>query len=169
MKKYLQISTVLVVFGLLVFVRQFKGGDSLPVVGVSNNPVNPLPTNISTPAPAASAGQPTQTQTVASTTTPIPKPKGQYKDGSYTGSVQDAFYGNIQVQAVISGGRITNVIFLQFPNDNRTSQYVNSQADPMLTQEAIQVQSAKVDIVSGASASSQAFQASLADALSQAK
>jgi uncharacterized protein with FMN-binding domain len=39
----------------------------------------------------------------------------------------------------------------------------------MLKQEAIQVQSAQVDIISGASASSQAFQASLANALSQAK
>jgi uncharacterized protein with FMN-binding domain len=39
----------------------------------------------------------------------------------------------------------------------------------MLAQEAIQAQSAQVDIISGASASSQAFQASLVDALSQAK
>jgi uncharacterized protein with FMN-binding domain len=169
MKKYLQISTVLVVFGLLVMVRQFKGSDSLPVVGVSANPVNPLPTSTpvqNTSTPAASAGQPTQ---IPPTATPTPKPQGQYKNGSYTGSVQDAFYGNIQVQAVISGGRITDVIFLQFPNDNRTSQYINSQADPMLKQEAIQAQSAQINGVSGASASSQAFQASLADALSQAK
>jgi uncharacterized protein with FMN-binding domain len=171
MKKYLQISTVLVVFGLLVMVRQFKGGDSLPVVGVSSNPINPLPTNTPTLTPAASTGQPAPTtQAIASpTATPTPKPQGQYKDGSYTGSVQDAFYGNIQVQAVITGGRIIDVIFLQFPNDNRTSQYINAQADPMLKQEAIQAQSAQVNGVSGASASSQAFQASLADALTQAK
>ena len=96
-------------------------------------------------------------------------PSGGYKNGTYIGSVADAFYGNIQVQTTISNGKISNITFLQFPNDNRTSQYVNSQADPILAQEAIQTQSAQVDIVSGASASSQAFQASLADALSQAK
>ena len=122
-----------------------------------------LPTDTPTPVPSSSSANPPPTAT------PTPKPRGQYKDGSYTGSVQDAFYGNIQVQAVISSGKISNVNFLQFPNDNRTSQYINSQADPMLAQEAIQKQSANVDIVSGASASSQAFQASLADALSQAK
>jgi uncharacterized protein with FMN-binding domain len=94
---------------------------------------------------------------------------GSYKNGTYSGSVQDAFYGALQVQAVIANGKISDVVFLQYPNDNRTSQYVNSIADPMLKQEAIQVQSAQVDVVSGASASSQAFQASLADALSQAK
>ncbi len=29
----------------------------------------------------------------------------QYKDGSYTGSVADAYYGYIQVRAIISGGK----------------------------------------------------------------
>jgi uncharacterized protein with FMN-binding domain len=176
MKKYLQIIIVLASFGLLVVVRQLKGSESLPVVGSSSNPVNPMPTNTPvqdtpTPTAAASAGQLTQIPTAiqSPTATPTPKPQGQYKDGSYAGSVQDAFYGNIQVKAVISGGKITDVVFLQFPNDNRTSQYINSQADPMLKQEAIQAQSAQINGVSGASASSQAFQASLADALSQAK
>lgn len=145
MRKYFKIIIVLVVFGILAFLKQIKGGNGLPQIiavnqGNSNNSVQN----------SGSSGI-------------------LYKDGSYTGSVADAYYGNIQVQAVISGGKITDVIFLQYPNDNRTSQRINSQADPMLTQEAIQVQSAQVDTVSGASASSQAFQQSLADALSQAK
>ena len=42
-------------------------------------------------------------------------------------------------------------------------------ADPQLTSEAIQAQSANVDIVSGATDSSDAFIQSLSDALSQAK
>ena len=145
MRKYLQITVALGILGLLVLFRQLKGGNGLPqvIVGSQNSSSN-----------TASRG---------------PAVGTSYKDGSYTGSVQDAFYGNLQVQAVISKGKITDVIFLQYPNDNPTSQYVNSQADPILKQEAILVQSANVDIVSGASASSQAFQASLADALSQAK
>jgi uncharacterized protein with FMN-binding domain len=159
MRKYLQITFVITVFGALVILRQLKGSD-MPVVVQQANTQNLTPT----PTPGSSSSNlPTPTAS------PTSKPRGQYKDGSFTGSVQDAFYGNIQIQAVISSGRITAVNFLQFPNDNRTSQYVNSQADPMLAQEAIQKQSASVDIVSGASASSQAFQASLADALNQAK
>ena len=85
------------------------------------------------------------------------------------GSVADAFYGNIQVQATISGGKITNIQFLQAPNDRSTSIEINQQADPLLAQEAIQSQSATVDIVSGATDSSQAFMHSLQDALTQAK
>lgn len=94
---------------------------------------------------------------------------GQYKDGSYTGSVADAQWGYVQVKAVISGGRITDVQFLQYPNERQRSVEVNSYADPQLTSEAIQAQSAQVDIVSGATDSSDAFMQSLADALSQAQ
>jgi uncharacterized protein with FMN-binding domain len=95
-------------------------------------------------------------------------PSGGYKNGTYIGSVADAFYGNIQVQVTISGGRITDVKFLQFPSDRRTSQMINAQADPMLAQEAIQAQSANVSGVTGATASSGAFIQSLSSALQQA-
>ena len=107
-------------------------------------------------------------KTTSSTSQPLTAPVGGYKNGTYTGSVADAFYGNIQVQVIISGGKITDVQFLQFPNDRRTSQMINSQADPMLAQEAIQAQSAQVSGVTGATASSGAFVQSLSSALQQA-
>lgn len=91
------------------------------------------------------------------------------KNGEYTGDIADAYYGNVQVKAVISGGRITDVQFLQYPSDRRTSVMINTQAMPDLKQEAIQAQNANVDIVSGATATSQAFRQSLQSALSQAQ
>ena len=91
------------------------------------------------------------------------------KDGSYTGQQTDAYYGTVQVQAVIQGGKLTNVQFLQYPADRRTSQRINSIAIPYLQQEAIQAQSANVDIISGATLTSQAFAESLQTALDQAK
>ncbi len=124
----------------------------------------PPPTPVSTPAPKpAPAPAPTPAPP------PAPKPTGQYVDGQYTGSVADAYYGNIQVQVTISGGKITDVAFLQYPSDRSYSRYVNGQAMPYLKAEAIQSQNANVDIVSGATDSSQAFQQSLASALAQAK
>ena len=45
--------------------------------------------------------------TTGSTTTTNTTPSSQYKDGTYTGSVASAYYGNVQVQAVISNGKIT--------------------------------------------------------------
>ncbi len=91
-----------------------------------------------------------------------------YKDGTYTGTVADAYYGNVQVQATVSGGKITNVKFDQYPNTHQTSVYINQQAMPYLEQEAIQAQNSNVQIVTGATFTSQAFIQSLASALSQA-
>ena len=77
-------------------------------------------------------------------------PGALYRDGSYTGSVADAQWGVVQVKAVIKNGKITDVQFLQYPNDRNRSIYINSYADPQLSSEAIQAQSANVDIVTGA-------------------
>lgn len=92
----------------------------------------------------------------------------QYKDGIYTGKTVDAYYGLVQVQATISDGKITSVDFLQYPNDRRTSVYINNQAMPYLKKEAISTQSADVNIVSGATQTSLAFRKSLKSALDQA-
>ena len=106
--------------------------------------------------------------TTGGTTTGGTATAGKYKNGTYTGSVVDAFYGNMQVAAVIQGGKLVDVQFLQYPSDQGTSREINSQSNPMLKQEAISAQSANVNIVSGATQSSEAFRQSLASALSQA-
>jgi uncharacterized protein with FMN-binding domain len=94
---------------------------------------------------------------------------GQYKNGTFTGVSANAFYGQVQVQVSIQNGQITSVKFLNFPQDRRTSQRINSVAVPQLQSEAIQAQSAQVDVVSGATLTSQAFMASLQSALSNAQ
>ncbi len=117
------------------------------------------PPPVDTPAPPAKA----------TTVAPVKKaPTGRYADGTYTGRAADAYYGNIQVAVTVSGGKLTNVTFLQYPNDRSTSRMINQQAMPMLKAEAIQAQSANVSGVSGASDSSAAFKQSLASALAQA-
>ena len=95
--------------------------------------------------------------------------KNKYRDGSYTGDVVDAYYGNVQVKAVVSGGKITDVQFLQYPNDRATSREINQEAMPALTSEAIAAQVAQVDVVSGATQTSLGFIKSLQSALTQAQ
>jgi uncharacterized protein with FMN-binding domain len=91
-----------------------------------------------------------------------------YKDGEFTGSGYDAFYGTVQVKAVITGGKLVDVQFLSYPSDRSNSVRINSSAMPSLTQEAIAAQSAQVNMVSGATDTSQAFVESLTSALAQA-
>jgi uncharacterized protein with FMN-binding domain len=92
-----------------------------------------------------------------------------YKSGIFTGSVVNAFYGNIQVQATITNGKISDVQFLQHPSDAMRSVAINEIAMPNLKQEAIQAQSASVAIVTGATDTSNAFIQSLQSALNLAK
>ena len=113
-------------------------------------------------APAASGGA------SSPSSSPAPQALGAFMDGTYTGPAVDAYYGTVQVAALVQGGKLADVQFLQYPSDRSTSQFINSQAMPILTSEAIQAQSANVDIVSGATHTSEGFRQSLADALAQA-
>lgn len=105
----------------------------------------------------------------ASGATGTPNPAALYKDGTYTGSIADAQWGNVQVQVVIQSGKMANITFLQYPNERSRSVFINSYADPRLISEAIQAQNSTVDAVTGATDSSDAFMQSLSDALSQAQ
>jgi uncharacterized protein with FMN-binding domain len=57
---------------------------------------------------------------------------------------------------------------LQYPADRSTSRYINAQALPVLDSEVVSAQSALVDIVSGATLTSDAYLRSLNSALRQA-
>ena len=163
MKKLLLSALVIGLFVIYGLHRQEEIANSQVTI-----PLSPQQTVQNTPTSTQSvAGNPPPPTQASGSSNPPAQP-GQYKDGSYTGSAADAFYGNIQVQVTISGGKITDVQFLQYPSDRSTSIAINSQAMPYLKQEAIQAQSANVDIVSGATDSSQAFQESLQSALAQA-
>jgi uncharacterized protein with FMN-binding domain len=92
-----------------------------------------------------------------------------YADGTYTGAAENAYYGTVQVQAVVKNGALANVTFLQYPNDRSTSRMISNKSMPILTQETLQIQNAQVDGVSGATQTSDAFKQSLASALAQAQ
>lgn len=91
-----------------------------------------------------------------------------YKDGTYTGDSEDTPYGNVQISVAVSGGKITDINFLQMPNDRGHTQEVTAYAEPILKQETLQKQSAHIDFVSGATSTSDGYQQSLQAALDHA-
>jgi uncharacterized protein with FMN-binding domain len=117
----------------------------------------------------ASLSDNTTSNSSTSNNPPITTTTVEYKDGTYDGSVTNAFYGNVQVSVTILSGKISAVNFLQSPNENPNSIYVNQAAMPYLKQEAIKAQSSNISIVTGATFTSQAFIGSLSNALNQAK
>lgn len=168
MKKILLSTITIVAFIVYSLHQKSEDADISAAKGVKSAN-QPQATNVTTtPQQIYGSASPTAMPT-ESQITPTPIQKGVYKNGTYTGAVTDAFYGNVQVQINISNGKISNVQFLQYPNDRGTSVEINSQAMPYLKQEAIQAQNAQVDIVSGATQTSLAFRQSLQSAIDQAK
>ena len=165
-------SLVLIV-GFAFYVMLYSSRQSAGQVAVNEPSPSIQPSVIPSPvsSPVTSPAKSPSRSPAASPPSPSPSasPAGQFKDGTYNGPVTDAYFGNYQVAAVISGGKLTDVTFLKYPNDQLTSRSINQNAMPKLKQEAIAKQSAQVDIVSGATQSSQAFQQSLAAALNAAR
>lgn len=109
------------------------------------------------------------TDTNNATNTAIAVSSAIYKDGTFIGDVASTIYGNVQVAAVISGGKIADIKMLKYPNDRENSTEISKASLPILKKEAIAVQSAQVDIVSGATQTAEGFQQSLGSALTKAQ
>jgi uncharacterized protein with FMN-binding domain len=93
-----------------------------------------------------------------------------FKDGTYTGNAAETPYGTVQVAAVISRGKITDIQFLRMPNEESRSRQITSIAEPMLKESAINRQSAKgIDMVTGATSTTYGYKESLQAALDKAK
>jgi uncharacterized protein with FMN-binding domain len=90
------------------------------------------------------------------------------KNGTFTGTAESNPYGNVQVQAVISGGKLTNVNVLQVPDRSGYEDQIVQIAIPELKSEALSAQNANIDVVSGATFTSQGYAESLQSALDQA-
>ena len=89
-------------------------------------------------------------------------------DGTFDGGTYDAYFGPVQVEITVSGGKLVDAQALQYPDHRRTSVAINRQALPYLQQEVVQAQSARVNLISGATLTSRAYIRSVADALAQA-
>jgi uncharacterized protein with FMN-binding domain len=97
-----------------------------------------------------------------------PPSTGGGGDGTFTGDAADTRYGPVQVQITVSAGKITAVHVLQAPQESGRDIRINSEAVPILNQEAVQAQSAQVDTVSGATYTSEGYVQSLQSAIDAA-
>lgn len=142
-----------------------------PVATVDPVPAAPplppvVPTVVAPPVPRHRPADVPVIETAQATT--VATNGSQFSDGTYTGTNENAYYGRVQVSVTIVGNRITSVTPLDYPQDRRTSRYINGQALPMLQQEVISAQSANIDTISGATLTSEAYIRSLGTALRKA-
>lgn len=97
-------------------------------------------------------------------TTPTPAPTG-FKDGTYKASSNDSFYGDpINVTVTVKDGKITNVAV----TENETPD-IGGKAAKTIASQIVSKQSANVDVVSGATITSEAVIKAAKAAIDQAK
>ena len=77
-------------------------------------------------------------------------------------------YGAVQVQITVKNTTITDVVALVSPQETPRSQTISANALPQLRSRVLAAQSASVDMVSGATATSEAYLKSLQSALDKA-
>ena len=126
-------------------------------------------------ADTGSDGTDTPTQPDTSTQTPA-QTESSAASGSSTSTAArtilgDAImtrYGNVQVQITVANGAITASEVTQVPWSNGKDQQINGRAVPVLNAEVVDAQSAGIDMVSGATYTSEAYIRSLQSAIDQA-
>jgi uncharacterized protein with FMN-binding domain len=116
--------------------------------------------------------------TTSSGSKPSSSPSGTTSSGSdggssskittYTGPVAQTRWGPVQVKITVQGGKLTKVTILQQPSGNSRDAEINSRALPILISESLSAQNANIDMVSGATVTSEGYVQSLQAALDEA-
>lgn len=110
------------------------------------------------PSEAAASATAAVTPTAAATAT----------TQTITGPAISYFFGTAQVEVTLVNGQITDVQAVQLPNEGRSG-WISQQVEPMLHDEVLSAQSGQINLISGATYTSQAYAQSLQAALDQAR
>ena len=132
----------------------------------TSGPATASDTVVATPAVPQDTGS-TGSGTSGSTSTS----SGSTSSGTastVTGSVASTRWGPVQVSITVTDGKITAVDVPQYPTGNGKDRQINASALPILTKETLSAQSADIDMVSGATVTSEGYVHSLQSALDQA-
>jgi uncharacterized protein with FMN-binding domain len=87
---------------------------------------------------------------------------------STDGAVINTRWGPVQVRITTDGSTLTGVEVLQYPTGNGKDEQINAYALPVLVSETMDAQSADIDMVSGATVTSEGYVESLQAALDEA-
>jgi uncharacterized protein with FMN-binding domain len=151
--------------------KRAAGVTALTIVGVAwilNYKVAPhqlTPVAVVPPTPEAATSP---SISPSATPRPSPTPTPVAPSGTFTGADVPNRFGDVVVRIVLNRGHMTDVQAVTLPTDRAESAYISQQAGPMLRSEALQAQSANIDIISGATYTSESYAQSLESALTKA-
>jgi uncharacterized protein with FMN-binding domain len=146
----------------LVALLDFKSHQRpIGVAGGLAPPTSPQPTSTPSTRHRVTSGRPRKPAHPGASSS-------QGVSGRFIGSAVQTQYGVVQVAVTVADGKITKVSFPQLTAFDPHSAEINSQAAPILVQETMSAQSAKIDTVSGATYTSSGYLQSLQSALDRA-
>ena len=88
--------------------------------------------------------------------------------GTFSGASESTRYGSVQVKIVVAAGKITDVIALKLTDQGGRSVQLSNKAAPILRAEVLKSQSARVNSVSGATYTTNAYLTSVQSAIDKA-
>ncbi|TDU90792.1 uncharacterized protein with FMN-binding domain [Kribbella voronezhensis] len=151
------LSTITVVVLLFGYHTSTSGkAASAPAVIGSANPTTSSGTGAAASPGSGGTPEPSSTASTSTAATTV------------QGDVADTQWGPVQVQVIVANGKITDVSVLQYPNGNGKDQQINAYALPVLINETLAKQSAAIDMISGATVTSDGYTRSLQSALDKA-
>ena len=133
-------------------IRSGGGHDTASVAGAASSGVVAV-------SPATSAGSSASTSSDATS---------RSSSTTVNGTAVGTRYGPVQVQIVVTGGKVVSADAIEYPTQDHRDQEINSWAIPQLNSEAVQAQDGSIDTVSGATVTSQGYIGSLQSAIDQA-
>jgi uncharacterized protein with FMN-binding domain len=171
------IFAILVTVTGLVLLLSFKThatASTTPSVisGTSTGDSSTSTTPSATPTPSASSTPRSGSSTGSSTTsrsTPSASASSASTSKTVTGAEAQTRYGPVQVQITVVNGTVTKAVATEYPTDQPRDQQINSYAIPQLQQETVGSSTANIDMVSGATYTSQGYITSLQSALDKLK
>ncbi|HEX5116399.1 MAG TPA: FMN-binding protein [Pseudonocardiaceae bacterium] len=131
----------------------------------ATDPAEPLPAAVPPATPPQTVPQRATTPSPTPSPTPSTAPVGRR---TVDGDVVSTPYGPVQVAVVIERGRIADVRTLHTPSAADRSVRLAELATPILRQEVLTAQSARIDTVSGATYTSEGYAQSVQYALDHA-
>ncbi|MFI9785831.1 FMN-binding protein [Kitasatospora sp. NPDC051984] len=147
----------------VVLLLSLKPHDPSGAAAISSSPVAG-----GTGSTSSQASSPKSPSSPSSPASPSSSPGTGGATRTVTGSAINTRYGPVQVRVTMNGSAIGKIDVIQYPNRDRRDQEINSFAVPQLNQEAMAAQNAHIDVVSGATYTSDGYTRSLQSALDQA-
>jgi uncharacterized protein with FMN-binding domain len=158
------VTVLVLLFGYHTSTSSRRDGESAVAAPIGGAAAAAPSTDAATPSTDAA----TPSGAATPSTSAAPSSSASAASRTVTGDSADTRWGPVQVQITVAAGKVTKVSVVDYPDNNRRDQEINAEALPILVRETLSAQSADIDMVSGATVTSDGYLQSLQSALDRA-